>query len=157
MRKLKVLIGGEDSIFCHAKKALVEYWGFDVIAASDGKQACAALLANHVDLCILDWDLPRMRGLEACRWIRSVDLKSQPYVVLLAEKNRPEQPQAAYLAGANDFISKPFSLQDFHFLVSVFAKKVAQKDVVSEQLTRIDPIELYRRDRVTIGKLYPRL
>lgn len=156
MRKLKVLIGGADSIFCQAQKALLEYWGFDVIAASDGKQACAALLANHVDICILDWDLPRMTGIAACRWIRSVELKAQPYIVLLMEKNQPDQIQAAYLAGANDFIAKPFNLEDLHFLVSMFAQRVMQKDVVSHQLTHMDPLELYRRDLIA-PEIHPRL
>jgi DNA-binding response OmpR family regulator len=156
MRKLKVLIGGADSVFCQAKKALLEYWGFDVIAASDGKQACAALLAHHVDLCILDWDLPRMTGIAACRWIRSVNLKAQPYIVLLMEKNHPDQIKAAYLAGANDFIAKPFNLEDLHFLVSMFAQRIMQEDVVSHQLSHIDPLELYRRD-LTTQKIHPRL
>ncbi len=156
MRKLKVLIGGADSAFCLARKALLEYWGFEVIAASDGKKACAELISGHVDLCILDWDLPRMTGIAACRWIRSVELKVQPYIVLLTEKNQSEQIQAAYMAGANNFIAKPLNLEDLHFLVSMFAQKVLQQDAVSHQLTRLDPLELYRRD-LTAPKIHSRL
>jgi DNA-binding response OmpR family regulator len=156
MRKLKVLIGDSDSGFCHARKALLEYWGFDVIEASDGKEACATLISAHVDFCILDWDLPRMTGIEACRWIRSVELKTQPYIILLTEKGNPEQTRAAYLAGANDFIAKPFNLEDLHFLVSIFAQKVLQQDVVSQQLTQLDPLELYRRD-LTTPKIHSRV
>jgi DNA-binding response OmpR family regulator len=75
-------------------------------------------MSGHLDLCILDWDLPRMTGIAACRWIRSVELKVQPYIVLLTEKNQPEQIQMAYMAGANDFIAKPLNLEDLDFLVS---------------------------------------
>ena len=145
MRKLKVLICGAESVR-DLRKAAREYWGCEVILAADGKQACAALLAGHVDLCVLDWDLPRMTGLAACQWIRSVDLKAQPRIVLLTEKNRPEQIQAAYLAGANDFIVKPFNLEDLHFLVSALAQKVSEQDVLSHELINADPLELYRRD-----------
>jgi DNA-binding response OmpR family regulator len=146
MRKLRVLIGSTGTDFCDVKKAALEHWGCEVVVASDGKQACAALLASHVDLCILDWELPKMTGLAACKWIRSVDLKAQPYIVLMTERNRPEQVQAAYLAGANDFLAQPFNLEDLHFLVSTFAQKVSQKEVQSRELTHIDPLELYRRD-----------
>ena len=121
MKKLKVLIAGAEPV-CDLKIA-AHQWGCEVIVAADGKQACAALLAGHVDLCILDWDLPKMTGLAACHWIRSVELKRQPYVVLLVEKNRPEQIQAAYLAGANDFIAQPFKLEDLRFLILGFAQQ----------------------------------
>jgi sigma-B regulation protein RsbU (phosphoserine phosphatase) len=156
MRKLRVLIGGAESVFCNVIKAAHEFWGCDVVVASDGKQACAALLAGHVDICILDWNLPKMTGLAACHWIRSVELKAQPYIVLLREKTHPEQIQAAYLAGADDFIAKPFNLEDLHFLVSAFAQKISQQETMSDELTHVDPLELYRRD-ITAPKIYSRL
>ncbi|MBZ5504355.1 MAG: response regulator [Acidobacteriia bacterium] len=150
MRKLRVLIGSAGADFCDVRKTALEHWGWEVIEACDGKQACAMLMAGHVDLCILDWELPKMSGLAACQWIRSVELKTRPYIVLMTEKNRPEQIQAAYLAGANDFLAQPFNLEDLHFLVSTFAQKVSQKDVQSRELTHIDPLELYRRDLTAV-------
>jgi DNA-binding response OmpR family regulator len=154
MKKLKVLIGGAEPV-CDLKIAARE-WGCEVIVASHGKQACAALLTGHVDLCILDWDLPKMTGLAACHWIRSVELKAQPYVVLLTEKSRPEQVQAAYLAGANDFIAKPFNLEDLHFLISAFAQRISQQEVLSHELINVDPLERYRRD-LTAANIFSRL
>jgi CheY-like chemotaxis protein len=156
MRRLKVLIGGAELVFCDVRKAAREFWGYEVIAAADGKQACAALRMEHVDICILDWDLPKMTGLAACHWIRSVELKTQPYVVLLTEKGRPEQIQAAYAAGVNDFLVKPFSAEDLHFLVSTFAQKISRLDVASHELTHIDPLDLYRRD-LPSAKFFPRM
>jgi DNA-binding response OmpR family regulator len=154
MKKLKVLIAGAEPV-CDLKIA-AHQWGCEVIVAADGKQACAALLAGHVDLCILDWDLPKMTGLAACHWIRSVELKTQPYVVLLVEKNRPEQIQAAYLAGANDFIAQPFKLEDLRFLILGFAQRVSQQEVQSHDLINMDPLERYRRD-LTATKIFSRL
>lgn len=146
MRKLKVLIGGAESVSCDLRNAAREFWGFEVVEVADGKQACAAMRAQHVDICILDWDLPKMTGLAACHWIRSVELNTQPYIVLLTEKGRPEQIQAAYTAGANDFLAKPFNAEDMHFLVTTLAQKISRLDVTSRELTHIDPLELYRRD-----------
>ncbi len=146
MRKLKVLIASAGSVFCDVRKAALEHWGFNVTVATDGKQACATLVSTRVDLCILDWELPKMSGLAACKWTRSVDLKVQPYIVLMTDKNRSEQIKAAYTAGANDYLANPFNLEDLHFLVSTFAQRVSQQDVVSRELTSMDPLELYRRD-----------
>ncbi len=156
MRKLRVLIGGAESVFCDLRRAAREFWGFEVMEIADGKQACAALRTEHVDICILDWDLPKMSGLAACHWIRCVELKTQPYIVLLTEKGRPEQIQAAYTAGANDFLAKPFNAEDLHFLVSTFAQKISGLDRTSRELTHIDPLELYRRD-LPAPKIFSRL
>ena len=146
MRKLRVLIGSTGSVFCDVKKAALEHWGFDVTVAADGKQVCAALMSGQMDICILDWELPKMSGLTVCQWIRSVDLKAQPYIVLMTEKDHPEQVQAAYMAGANDYLANPFNLEELHFMVSTLALKVLQQDDVSRELTHMDPLELYRRD-----------
>jgi DNA-binding response OmpR family regulator len=64
----------------------------------------------------------------------------------MTDKNRSEQIKAAYTAGANDYLANPFNLEDLHFLVSTFAQRVSQQDVVSRELTSMDPLELYRRD-----------
>lgn len=149
MRKLRVLIASAASGFGDVRKTALEHWGFDVTVVPDGKQACATLMSGQIDLCILDWELPKMSGLAACQWIRSVDLKTHPYIVLMTEKGRSEQVHAAYRAGANDYLHNPFNLEDMHFLVTTFAQKVCQRDVVSRELTHIDPLELYRRDLTT--------
>jgi DNA-binding response OmpR family regulator len=149
MKKLRVLIGGSDSV-CDLRKAAREYGGCEVTFVTDGKQACAALLAGQVDLCILDWDLPKMSGLAACHWMRSVELKAQPYIVLLTEKGHPEQIQAAYLAGANDFIAKPFNLEALHFMIAAFAQRISQQDMLPRELINMDLLELYRRDLTTV-------
>lgn len=146
MKKLKVLIAGTDSVFCDLQRIALESWGCDVIAVADGKQACAAMLTSNVDICILDWNLAKMTGLEACRWMRSVNLKTQPYVILLTEKEHPEHIRDAYLAGANDFATKPINLENLHFTVTTYAQKLSQTSVLPQELSQMDPLELYRRD-----------
>jgi sigma-B regulation protein RsbU (phosphoserine phosphatase) len=107
MRKLKVLIGSAGSVFCDITKAALELWGCAVTVIPDGKQMCATLLSSQVDICFLDWDLPKMSGPETCKWIRAVEAKKQPYIVLVTERNRVEQVRAAYIAGANDLSCQP--------------------------------------------------
>ena len=156
MKKVRVLIASATSGFGDVRKTALEHWGFDVTVVSDGKQACATLMSGQIDLCILDWELPKMSGLAACQWIRSVDLKTYPYVVLMTEKGHAEQVQAAYRAGANDYLNHPFNLEDLHFLVTTFAQKISQQDIVSRELTHVDPLDLYRRD-LTTSKTLSRL
>jgi DNA-binding response OmpR family regulator len=153
MKKLRVLLGGAESI--RNLRNVMGSWGFEVIAVADGKQACSAVRTGCFDLCLLDWDLPRMSGLEACCWIRSVNLAAQPYVILVT--HRPEQVQAAYMAGADDFIASPFNMEDLHFLVSAFAQKFSETHVAYQDVGRLDPLEQYRRDLSLSTRIYSRI
>ena len=154
MKKLRVLLGGESA---RNLRSVMESWGFEVMAVTDGKQACAAVQTGRFDLCLLDWDLPRMSGVEACCWIRSVNLMAQPHVVLVTRQGQPEQVQAAYLAGANDFIASPFNFEELHFLVSTFAQKFSKSHVTYQDLERMDPLEQYRRDLSFSTRIYSRI
>jgi DNA-binding response OmpR family regulator len=155
MKKLRVLLGGGESV--RNLRNVMESWGFEVMTVADGKQACAAVHTSRFDLCLLDWDLPRMSGLEACCWIRSVNLMAQPHVVLVTLQGQPEQVQAAYLAGANDFIASPFNFEELHFLVSAFAQKSSKSHVTYHDLGRLDPLEQYRRDLSFSARIFSRI
>jgi CheY-like chemotaxis protein len=95
MKRLRILLGGVTPLFGDLRKTALDSWGFDIHSVADGKQACSALFAGQSDLCILDWDMPKMSGLQACHWIRSVSLKWQPYVILVTHKDQPEQVRDA--------------------------------------------------------------
>jgi len=143
-KKLRVLLSGAESKLNLG--AVMESWGFAVMAVPDGRQACAAARLGRFDLCLLDWDMSKMSGLEVCAWIRSVNRPTQPYVVLVTQKSRPQQVRAAYLVGADDYIACPFNLEDLHFLVSSFAQRSSKTNAAFQDINRFDPLEQYRRD-----------
>jgi two-component system, chemotaxis family, chemotaxis protein CheY len=155
MKELTVLLGGAE-VICHLKGAF-ESWGFDVVAVTDGKQACGVLRSGQYDLCILDWELPRVSGVEVCRWIRSVDVPMHPHVVLVTQEDHREQIQAAYLAGADDYIASPFDLENIHSVVSAFAQRVEQATGFFKDRNSFDPLEHYRRDLAASVRIYSRL
>jgi two-component system, cell cycle response regulator len=153
MKKLRVLLAGNESITNIG--SVMASWGFEGLAVADGKQACSAVRTGRFDLCLLDWDMPRMSGLEACCWIRSVNLAVQPYVVLVT--HQPEKVRAAYLAGADDFIASPIKMEDLHFLVSAFAQKFSKTHITYQEIGRLDPLEQYRRDLSLSTRIYSRI
>lgn len=157
MKRLRILLGGVTPLFGDLRKTALDSWGFDIHSVADGKQACSALFAGQSDLCILDWDMPKMSGLQACHWIRSVSLKWQPYVILVTHKDQPEQVRDAYLAGANDFIARPFQVEDLRFVISTFAHRISQTHVLHQEIKSLDPLEQYRRDLAVSAKLQRRI
>ena len=121
MSRLKVLIAEDESINRKLLHASLTKWGCDVVSTANGQDACEALQQGGIDLCILDWEMPKMTGPEVCQWLRSSDL-GQSYVILLTTKDQPEDIEAGYEAGADDYMVKPFKGDELHSRVSYLAR-----------------------------------
>ncbi|HEX7286347.1 MAG TPA: response regulator [Candidatus Angelobacter sp.] len=151
--KLKILIADEGPVSRSILKSSLLQWGCEVVAVEDGKKACTALLAGDIDLCILSWNTPELNGLEICHWIRQAGLHKTPYTILMTEDPQPQEMSAAYLAGADDFLTKPLRLKEVRERARLVATKTAQVRSMHAQLRRMDPLECYRLDLALHGKV----
>lgn len=87
-------------------------WGYQVIAAENGREAWDVLRKTPVWLVISDWMMPGMDGLDLCRHIRSASFASYVYIILLTAKTARKQMVEGMEAGADDFMIKPFILEE---------------------------------------------
>lgn len=122
MSRLKVLIAEDETINRKLLHASLTKWGCEVVSTVNGQDACEALQQGGIDLCILDWEMPKMTGPEVCQWLRSSDL-DQSYVILLTTKNQPEDIEAGYEAGADDYMIKPFKRDELRNRISHLAQR----------------------------------
>lgn len=88
----------------------LKYEGYQVSVASDGFTGLAAVRETHPDLVILDWMLPGISGLEICRRLRTTGDKVP--VILLTAKDEVGDRVAGLDAGADDYVVKPFSVEE---------------------------------------------
>ena len=86
--------------------------GHDVIAARDGMQAVALLRTRSVELAVLDVLMPRMTGIEVLREVRGDRALPQPAVLMLSALCSRADMRAGYVAGADDYLAKPFDLRE---------------------------------------------
>jgi two-component system OmpR family response regulator len=84
--------------------------GFTARAVSDGSQALAALEQDAPDLVILDVRLPGMDGFEVCRTVRAAG--SDVPVIFLTARDTPEDRLSGFTKGGDDYVTKPFSLEE---------------------------------------------
>lgn len=105
---MQVLICDDDEIGLDILEHLLVEQGFDVLRASDGREALELLHHHACRLVISDWEMPGMSGVELCRNIRQGDFGAYIYVILLTSRDRSEDIVAGLGAGADDFITKPF-------------------------------------------------
>src|ERR671924_2183765 len=88
----------------------LEKEGYEVVQALDGQEALSAFEKQPFDLVVLDVMLPRMDGLEVCRRLRA---KSRVPIIMLTAKAEEIDKVIGLELGADDYITKPFSMREF--------------------------------------------
>ncbi len=84
--------------------------GYEVVQATDGRQALDRFEDGAFDLVVLDLMLPKVDGLEVCRQLRS---RSPVPIIILTAKSEEIDKVVGLELGADDYITKPFSLREF--------------------------------------------
>ncbi len=105
---MRVLIAEDDPISRHLLQRTLEQWGYEVVAAPDGAEAWRLFESADFPLVISDWVMPEIDGLELVRRIRSSARPGYVYTLLLTSKSQKEEVVAGMVAGADDYVSKPF-------------------------------------------------
>jgi len=104
---------------------------FSVQVAADGAQAWAILQQPDApSLVILDWMMPGMDGYEVCRRVREAKGDSGPYILLVTAKDSREDLLRAIVAGADDYLIKPFKVLDLEIRLRVAIRVLALKEQV---------------------------
>lgn len=104
-----LIVEDEIGIVQFLKQGLEEE-GYKVTSAADGSLGFELLQKIDFDLILLDWILPKITGLELCKFIRKKD-KITP-IIFLTAKDTVQETIEGLKAGANDYIKKPFSFEE---------------------------------------------
>ena len=114
-----LLVDDEDAV----QKLLaypLERDGFRVLQARDGEEALARFSSEHVDLVVLDLMLPKLDGLEVCKRLRAQS--AVPIIMLTARDDELDKVVGLEL-GADDYITKPFSIREFRSRVRALLRR----------------------------------
>lgn len=119
--------------------------GFGVQVAGDGERGVEMARAMNPELIVLDLGLPGIDGLEACRQMRSF---TNAPVIMLTAKDEETDLLVGLAAGADDYMTKPFSPKELVARVQVIMRRPRDHDdSVDEHLRLYGPIEIDTRNR----------
>lgn len=107
----KVLIADDEHNIRHILDFSLHSEGFDVVSATNGEDAFTLAVNEIPDLIILDVMMPGQGGIETCRQIKADERVSDIPVILLTAKASRQDREDGKAAGADDYITKPFSPQ----------------------------------------------
>ncbi len=110
-----VLIAEDDPIFRRILESWFKKWDYRVTAVENGLAAWEVLQQKDApQLAIVDWMMPGIDGIELCRRIRSRDQGLYRYVLLLTAKDNKQDVITGLEAGADDYLTKPFDVDELH-------------------------------------------
>ena len=117
--------------------------GYEVVGAMDGQEALDRFGEQRFDLVVLDIMLPKLDGIEVCRRLRT---RSQVPIIMLTAKGDEVDKVAGLEMGADDYITKPFSVREFRSRVKAALRRGG---MAGQALAANEPIVLgWPRDRL---------
>ena len=109
----------------------LEMAGYSVEGSSDGQRALSTFLKRPFDLCVLDVMLPTKDGFQLASEIRKINLKVP--IIFLTAKSLKEDRIRGFKSGADDYITKPFSVEELLLRIETILKRVYSKPTEADR------------------------
>ncbi len=106
----KILIAEDEPDIRDLVAFTLRFAGYEVVTASNGEEAVLLAPRENPDLILMDVRMPRMTGYDACRLIKSEERLKDIPVVFLSAKGQENEIQTGLVAGAEEYMLKPFAL-----------------------------------------------
>ena len=118
--KALILVLDDDPDICTMIKMVLDYYGYAAVDAENEEKTKSILSSNHVDLIIMDMLLSGADGTDICRRLKQDQMTSS--IPILMFSAHPTARETCLSAGADDFISKPFEMNDMIARINFFLK-----------------------------------
>jgi len=118
----KILLAEDDENMRFMLQDNLEMAGYELCAVGDGQTALSAFVKQEFDLCVLDVMLPKKDGFTLAADIRKLNVTVP--IIFLTAKSQKEDRIHGFKSGADDYITKPFSVEEFLLRIEVILKRV---------------------------------
>ena len=139
-RKIRLLIVEDEAAIRTGLVDVFVFHGYEVEATANGKEGLNKALTGRFDLILLDIMLPSVNGLEICERIRAVD-RDQPIIMLTAKGGDEDIIQGLSL-GADDYVTKPFSVAQLVLRVQAVLRRSGIADELQNRILLGDSVKL---------------
>lgn len=145
IRNIRILYVEDDETIAYLTKDNLELRGYSVDHVLDGRQALEAFSAHSYDLCLVDIMLPRVDGYTLASEIRKVN--AEVPILFLTAKSLTEDKIKGLSLGADDYITKPFSIDELVLRIEVFLKRSAGSEYKNNARVKLGKAEFDSRNQ----------
>lgn len=123
-KKTKILVVEDDDNLGRMLSDYLTVKGFDIVLKRDGEAGLKGFIENEIDLCLLDVMMPKKDGFTLAKEIRG--LKSSVPIIFLSAKSMDEDLKTGFESGADDYITKPFSMEVLMLRIEAIMRRINQ-------------------------------
>lgn len=124
--------------------------GYDVVLAANGAEGLDQLRRHHADLCVLDINMPHVNGFDFVERLRASDARTP--VLMLTARDSSSDVEKGLRLGADDYVKKPFNLQELLLRVAAILRRVNDEDG-DDRVMRCGPLVMnVDRHEVSLGE-----
>lgn len=135
---MKILIAEDELTTRMTVQVTLEKFGYDVVSAQNGTQALEEFNRSiQPKIIILDWEMPEIDGLGVCERLKEKALDPPPYIIFLTARNNQKDMMEGFAAGADDYITKPFSAEELKARVRVAERLVNSQEALAATVTEL--------------------
>ena len=135
---MKILIADDDVTSRSLLEAVLRKLGYAVVSASDGLDALEKMQKDGApDIVLLDWIMPGMDGIEVCRLYREAHPNAPKYIIILTARDSKSDTVQGLVAGANDYITKPFDNSELIARLGVGRRFVDMQKKLAERVEEL--------------------
>lgn len=127
---VKLLIADDDPQIVRALRIILTSKGYQVVTASDGGRALDAAIKEHPDILLVDLGMPRLDGVELIQAVRGW---SQAPILVISGRSGEAEKVRALDAGADDYVTKPFSVDELLARIRAMSRRVAHDAPEAEE------------------------
>ncbi len=136
MKKRKILLAEDDKNLGTLLRNYLNMKNFDTTLCANGKEALEVFLKEPFDLCLLDIMMPEIDGITLAKEIRN-KIPDMP-IIFLTAKNMKEDIIEGFKSGADDYITKPFSMDELIYRIEAILRRVSdKKEYKKEEIYKI--------------------
>ena len=132
-----ILVIDDDELVSRTLQRTLKMYDYQVMVANSGPEGLQLARRHRPDLFILDIMMPGMDGYQVCRQIRGDPILSDLPVLFLTAKGKDEDKIEGFRAGADDYLSKPFNMEELQLRVKAILRRVNSQVSAPEPLTEI--------------------
>jgi two-component system KDP operon response regulator KdpE len=144
-----ILIGDDEPQIRRVMRTTLSSNGYTVIEARSGEEALEIMRNERPELVLLDVNMPGIGGLEVCREIRD---QSDVAIIMLTVRNTEHDKVLALDAGADDYVVKPFSIEELLARIRAALRRTSSPDPVANYVSTDLEIDFERRRVLVQGR-----
>jgi DNA-binding response OmpR family regulator len=132
-----ILVIDDDELVSRTLQRALKLYGYHVMVSNSGTEGLQLARRHRPDLFILDIMMPGADGYQVCRQIRGDPLLLELPVLFLTAKAKDEDKIEGFRAGADDYLSKPFNMEELQLRVRAILRRVVPKNVKEEKPSEV--------------------